>query len=138
MKTRSLGTLAACVALACAGCGTLNQPPPTYPVTTTSTVELAAEFKYWPEMSGYYLPAGVYRAEKEDAQGVFFRAPPGAKLLSLTGSTAVEAGIYLPKSGNSAIRGHVSLKMPVMGWQPYVLPNKFFSGYGTKWRIVQQ
>ncbi len=99
---------------------------------------MAAEFKYWPEMSGYYLPAGIYSAEKEDLKGVLFRAPQGAKLLSLTGSTVVEAGIYLPKSGTSDVRGHVSLKMPAMGWQAYFLPDKFFSGYGTKWRIKQQ
>ena len=137
-KTQSPLTLSLCVLLVCAGCATLNQPPPTYPVDSRSTVELTAEFKWWPQMSGYYLPAGIYTGESEEPTGVFFRAPPGAKLLSLGGSTPVEARLFLAKPGPSKSRGYVSIKMPASGWQGYDLPAKFFSGYGTRWRILQQ
>ena len=57
------------------------------------------------------------------------------KLLSLTGDTQVEGGIYLPKSGTSGVRGHVYLRVPLVGQESYVLPDKFFSHYGEKWKI---
>jgi hypothetical protein len=89
-------------------------------------------------MSGYYLPAGIYKAQKEDANGVFFKAPSGMKVLSFTGNTEVEGGIYLPKSGTMGVRGHVSLRMPLLGWESYWLPDTFFSHYGKTWRILQK
>ena len=119
-----------------AGCASLNAPPPTYPINAQSAIELTAYYKYWPELSGYYLPAGIYKAEKEDTNGVFFKAPAGMKLLALSGSTVVEGGIYLPKPGGSGVRGHVYLKGPIMGWQSYLLPDAFFLIYGKKWMIL--
>lgn len=135
MRINSIFSLAICIVLACSGCASLNAPPPIYRVNSNATLELVADFKYWPEMSGYYLPAGNYKAEAEDARGVFFKAPPGMKLLSLTGDTQVEGGIYLAKPGFSGVRGHVYLHMPLLGRQSYVLPDKFFSHYGEKWKI---
>jgi hypothetical protein len=124
--------------LMCAGCATLNPPPATYHVNAQSSIELAAYFEYWPSLSGYYLPPGIYRAEKEDAGGVFFKAPSGMKLLSLTGSTPVKGGIYLPKQDTVGVRGYVYLKMPVFGGFSYLLPNAFFSHYGKTWKVQEQ
>jgi hypothetical protein len=127
------------------GCSTGNSQqlaggetkPTGYPVDAQSSIELATYFKYWPELSGYYLPAGIYKAEKEDTNGVFFKAPAGLKLLSLTGSTLVEGGIYLPKLEAVHIRGYVYLHMPLMGWESYMLPDDFFMQNGGKWKVLQ-
>ena len=108
-----------------------------YHVSTQASIEMASYFKYWPELSGYYLPAGIYKAETEDANGVFFKAPYGIKLLSLTGSTEVEGGIYLPKLGTLGVRGHVYLREPLMGgWESYFLPDEFFLHFGNTWSII--
>jgi len=108
-----------------------------YPVNAQSTVQLVTYFQFMPSLSGYYLPAGIYTAEKEDANGVFFKAPKGIKSLSLTGSTETEGGIYLPKSDTTGIRGYVYLRMPLLGTSRYELPDWFFSAYGKKWTILQ-
>jgi hypothetical protein len=108
---------------------------PSYPVTAQSTVQLATYFQFMPSLSGYYLPAGIYPAEKEDTNGVFFKAPKGFKSLSLTGSTETEGGIYLPKP-DTGVRGYVYLRMPLLGNTRYELPDWFFSAYGKKWTIL--
>ena len=126
-----------CLIFVFPGCVTDTPKPSGYSITAQSSIQLAAYFKYWPEMSGYYLPAGIYKAEREDSNGVFFKAPDGMKLLSLTGSTGVEGGIYLPKLGVSGVRGHVYLHMPLMGWVSYVLPDKFFSNYCSTWGVMR-
>ena len=108
-----------------------------YPIDGTSSIELATYFKFMPSLSGYYLPAGIYMAEGEDADGVFFRAPPGAKSLSLAGGTDAEGGIYLPKRGAKGVRGYAYIRLPLVGRSPYFLPDYFFSAYGQKWRIMQ-
>ena len=73
MKMPVLISLVICIVLECSGCASLNAPPPTYPVNSNSTLEMIADFKYWPEMSGYYLPVGIYKVEAEDARGVFLK-----------------------------------------------------------------
>lgn len=103
-----------------------------------STVDFITDYTYWPQLSGYYLPAGTYKAEKEDEGGVFFRSPAGMKVLAVTGSTPVQGGIYLPKVASSNIWGHVYLQMPLVGWETYTLPSYFFSTYGKKWTVCQQ
>ena len=110
-----------------------------YPVSIQSSVVMMADFKWWPELSGYFLPAGIYRAESEDTNGVFFKAPDGFKLESMTGGTDTKGGIYLPKQGAVGVRGHVYLWMSVFGghWEQYLLPDQFFSRYGKTWRIAQ-
>src|ERR1017187_3441107 len=137
--------IAASAALAFSGCVT-NQSwtmagrdanSSGYPVNAQSTVQLVTYFQFMPSMSGYYLPAGIYTAEKEDANGGFFKAPKGIKSLSLTGSTETEGGIYLPKSDTTGIRGYVYLRMPLLGTSRYELPDWFFSVYGKKWTILQ-
>ena len=138
MRTLNLLAMLVCLALDCSGCATLNAPPPTYPVNMHSTVEFVTHYTYWPELSGYYLPPGTYKGEHEDASGVFFAAPEGMKLLSFTGSTRVQGGIYLPKLGSSGVRGHVYLQMPLSSRPAtYTLPSYFFSAFGKKWTIVQ-
>ena len=125
-------------ALICSGCASLNAPPPTYPVSGSSTLEFVTHYTYWPELSGYYLPPGTYKPESADASGFFFKSPKGMKLLSLAGGTSVEGGIYLPKVGSSGVRGYVYIKMPFSGRPTvYILPSYFFSAYEKKWRIVQ-
>jgi hypothetical protein len=106
-----------------------------YPVDVQSSLIMLEGYKWWPEMSGYYLPAGIYKAESEDANGVFFKAPDGLKLLSLTGSTDVKGGIYLPKLSTTGVSGHVYLWMPGLGWTSYLLPQYFFWRYGNTWEI---
>jgi len=109
-----------------------------YPVSTNSSLVMMNDFKWWPEMSGYYLPAGLYKAEREDASGVFFEAPNGFKLQSLTANMDTHGGIYLPKSDTIGVRGHVYLWMPGFGgWESYLLPDHFFSRYGKTWKILQ-
>lgn len=135
----------ASVMLAFAGCVTNHSQPLTeaetklsgYPVNGQSAIELTTYFKFMPSLSGYYLRPGIYRAEKEDANGVFFKAPKGVKLLSLTGNTEVDGGIYLPKSGTSNVRGYVYLRVPLREYSSYFLPNKFFSAYDKKWTILR-
>jgi len=141
-----------CLAFAFTGCGTHssllsvggkaefgNRQPMGYPVNAQSTLVMEEPLTWWPELSGYTLPAGVYKTESEDTNGVFFKAPDGFKLGSVTGATDTKGGIYLPKSGTAGVRGHVYLWMPVFGghWESYDLPDKFFSGYGKTWRIIQ-
>jgi hypothetical protein len=110
-----------------------------FPVSGQSALVMTESLTWWPEMSGYSLPAGVYTAENEDTNGVFFKAPDGFKLESMTGATDTKGGIYLPKSGTVGVRGHVYLWMPVFGghWESYLLPDKFFSSYGKTWRITE-
>jgi hypothetical protein len=116
-----------------------NRQPLGYPVDAQSSLVLMDPLTWWPELSGYSLPAGVYAAEDEDTNGVFFKAPDGFKLESVTGATNTKGGIYLPKSGTVGVRGHVYLWMPVFGghWESYLLPDQFFSHYGKTWRITQ-
>lgn len=109
-----------------------------YPIDAKSKIELTTHFKFMPSLSGYYLPPGIYEAEAEDADGVFFRAPKGAKSLSLTGSTEVEGGIYLPKQGGRGVRGYAYLHLPLIGRSQYFLPDDFFSAYGKNWGIIKQ
>jgi hypothetical protein len=99
---------------------------------------MLSDFKWWPELSGYYLPAGVYKPEGEDTNGVFFKSPAGFKLESGTGGTDTKGGLYLPKQDTVGIRGHVYLWMPIFGgrWEVYQLPDQFFSHYGETWKII--
>lgn len=121
----------------CATDGGLNPSAPTgYPINGQSSIQLSTEFKFMPSLSGYYLPAGVYQAESEDAEGVFFKAPKGARSLSLTGSIEVEGGIFLPKQGGRDVRGYVYLILPVVGRLTYFLPDQFFAAYGKSWAIL--
>jgi hypothetical protein len=109
-----------------------------FPVSALSSLVMTEPLTWWPEMSGYSLPAGVYTAENEDTNGVFFKAPDGFKLESMTGATDTKGGIYLPKLETVGVRGHVYLWMPVFGgWESYLLPDKFFSSYGKTWRITE-
>jgi hypothetical protein len=152
MKLLSQIAALACLILTLAGCATNSdlssaggKPEPGdrerlgYPVSTQSSVVMMADFTWWPELSGYHLPAGIYVAESEDANGVFFKAPGGFKLESATGGTDTKGGIYLPKEGSVGVRGHVYLWMTVFGghWESYLLPDQFFSRYGKTWKITQ-
>ena len=127
---------------ALSGCVTdgVQSPAPAagYPISAKSKIELATYFKFMPSLSGYYLPAGIYEAEEEDADGVFFRAPKGAKSLALTGSTEVEGGIYLPKQGGRGVRGYAYLRLPLVGRRQYFMPDDFFSAYGKNWGIIEE
>lgn len=87
-----------------------------------------------PSLTGYYLPPGIYEAESEDADGVFFKAPQGAKSLSLLGSVDVDGGIYLPKIGRKHVRGYAYLGV-LVGHSHYILPDDFFATYGKNWGI---
>jgi len=142
----------ACLIVLLAGCATSSdlasaggKPEPGnrmhlgYPVSTLTSVVMMSDFKWWPELSGYYLPAGVYKAESEDTNGVFFKSPNGFKSESVTGAMDTKGGIYLPKENTVGISGHVYLWLPVFGgrWATYQLPDQFFSHYGETWRIVQ-
>ena len=137
-------TLVALVGLmfALSGCVTDGVQSPAaavgYPINAKSKIELKTYFKFMPSLSGYYLPAGIYEAEAEDADGVFFRAPQGAKSLSLTGSTEVEGGIYLPKQGGRGVRGYAYLRLPLVGRSQYFMPDDFFSAYGKNWGIIEE
>lgn len=91
-----------------------------------------------PSLSGYYLPAGIYTAEGEDANGVYFKAPAGVRLLSLAGSTEVTGGIYLPKQGRAGVRGFAYLNLPVRGRESYFLPDVFFAAFGKSWIIFPE
>jgi hypothetical protein len=129
--------------VALCGCATDGVPslsaPSGYPINGQSKIQLATYFKYMPSLSGYYLPAGIYAAEKEDANGVFFKAPKGVKSLSLAGATDVDGGgIYLPKQGGKNVRGYAYVILPVFGRRPYLLPDDFFSGYGKNWGILKE
>ena len=115
-----------------------SSAPSGFPISGHSSIQLANDFKFMPSFSGYYLPPGIYKAEGEDADGVFFKAPNGSKSLSLTGSVAVEGGIYLPKLSGKGVRGYAYLKMPLLGRTPYFLPDDFFSGYGKNWGIIKE
>ncbi len=125
---------------ALSGCVTdsVQSPALGYPIDAKSKLELTTHFKFMPSLSGYYLPPGIYEAEAEDSDGVFFRAPKGAKSLSLAGSTEVEGGIYLPKQGGRGVRGFAYLRLPLVGRSQYFLPNDFFSAYGKNWGIIKQ
>jgi len=150
MKTPSLVAVVLCVALA--GCATNhslssvggkvepgNREMMGYPISSESSLVMMAPFTSWPELSGYHLPAGTYKAESEDTNGVFFKAPDGFKVESPTGDTETTGGIYLPKQSSVGVRGHVYLWMPVFGgdWESYYLPDRFFARYGQTWMILQ-
>jgi hypothetical protein len=150
MKSLSLFATSVGLILALAGCATNSDLSSAggktepgdrerlgYPVSTNSCVVMATHFRWWPELSGYYLPAGTYKAEREDSNGVFFKAPDGFKLESLTARMDTQGGIYLPKPGSVGVRGHVYLWMSGLGWQSYLLPDQFFSSYGKTWKIVE-
>jgi len=152
MKLLSHITTLACLILTLAGCATKSdllsaggKPEPGdrehlgYPVSAQTSVVMMSDFTWWPELSGYHLPAGIYKAESEDTNGVFFKAPDGFKLESATGGTDTKGGVYLPKQGTVGVRGHVYLWMPVFGghWETYLLPDQFFSDYGKTWKITQ-
>lgn len=114
-----------------------------YSVTVHSALVLSSEYQCWPpaaggESSGYFLPPGVYYAENEDTNGVFFRAPDGFKLLAEKAPLPAPGGIYLPKVDTIGVRGHVYLQKPGAGdkWTSYPLPEEFFSSYVKMWTIA--
>ena len=127
-------------AMLVAGCSTGSMLAPAnvsrFPVDGHSELELSTYFKFMPSLSGYYLPAGVYSVEKEYSDGVLFRAPKGAKSLSLAGATDATGGIFLPKSGTQGARGYAYIILPGLGRSPYFLPDDFFAQYEKKWRIL--
>ncbi len=127
-----------------AGCATDGTQPATtaspkpsgYPITGASALQLSADYKFMPSLSGYLLPAGFYEAEREDASGVFFKAPKGTRSLSVAGSAEVEGGIYLPKQNAMGVRGHAYLRLPLVGESSYFLPDAFFAAYGKSWGVI--
>lgn len=152
MKWPASFSILLCIAFAFPGCATRtslssvggraepgNRQSLGYPVNAQSSLVMTAPLTWWPELSGYYLPAGVYTPENEDTNGVFFKAPDGFKLQSMTGSTATRGGIYLPRAGTVGVHAHVYLWMPVFGghWESYLLPDQFFSNFGKTWKITQ-
>ena len=136
MRTIRVISLIIALLSACASAGNpqAKATPSGYPVSKTSSLELATHFRYMPSLSGYYLPSGEYRAEAEDVNGVFFKAPRGLRSVTLTGSLETTGGIYLPKSG-SIVRGFVYLDLRASGRSNYMLPNQFFAEYAKKWWI---
>jgi hypothetical protein len=140
MKTLIAVTVLLFALCGCATDGIQSSSAPSgYPINGQSKIELATYFKYMPSLSGYYLPSGIYSAEKEDADGVFFKAPKGVKSFSLAGATDVGGGgIYLPKQGGKNVRGYAYVVLPVFGTTSYYLPDDFFFGYGKNWGILKE
>lgn len=140
MKTLITATILLLALCGCATDGVQSASTPSgYPINGQSKIQLSTYFKHMPSLSGYYLPPGIYTAEKEDADGVFFKAPKGVKSLSLAGATDVEGGgIYLPKQGGKNVRGYAYVVLPVFGSRPYFLPDDFFAAYGKNWGILKE
>jgi hypothetical protein len=152
MKITSLFTVLFCLTIAFSGCATHKSPLSVggkaesgvreglnFPVTTQTSLLIGRQFPWWPTGDfGYDLPAGTYKAECEDDQGVFFKAPSGLSLESVEGKESVKGGIYLPKMGTTGVRGHVYLWQPgwLGGWKSFMLPDEFFSSYGNIWVLL--
>jgi len=152
MKITSLFTALFCLAIVFVGCAFHKSPLSVggqaesgareglnFPVAMNTSLLMARQFPWWPTGDfGYDLPAGTYKAEAEDDEGVFFKAPSGLSLESVEGKESVKGGIYLPKEGTTGVRGHVYLWQPgwLGGWKSFMLPDEFFSTYSNVWVLV--